>query len=119
MPKLHEGILYDPHEPTSTSTQLPYPPSSLSPEVNNHSTRDGLGGGLAHDKSPNRISQKLVFLQYHECHSVSTEEIRFSIVEKVNLQLKNKRVFPTSLNLSSFVAACNDRATGQKHLSWP
>src|SRR5215510_8887874 len=78
MPKLREGILHDPHEPTSTSTQLPYPPSSLSPEVNNHSTRDGLGGGLAHDKSPNRISQKLVLLQYHECHSVSTEEIRFS-----------------------------------------
>ena len=54
-PDFRKGILYDLHKGTRTSIQLPYPPSSVSPEVNNRSTRDGSGGGLAHDKSPNRI----------------------------------------------------------------
>jgi len=37
----HEGILHDLHEPTSTSTQLPYSARTLCPEFNDRSARDG------------------------------------------------------------------------------
>src|SRR5262245_1503965 len=45
-----DGILHNPHEPTSTSMQLPYSLRILPLEVNDHSTRDGCC--LAVSRSP-------------------------------------------------------------------
>ena len=58
MLKFHKSILYNPHEPTSTSTQLPYSSTPLPPEVNDHNVRGRWGRSLTHDQSPDRVNQK-------------------------------------------------------------